>query len=341
MGGDESFAMGELAFFSTADVEKYGYCPLSWWLSQEEQEENLAQALGQKEHERIASELVEVQTTEHRAHESEVTVLSFALGATFISLLGVAIFSPQLPLGYAQVFDVISLIWVLAATYFLYRGEKLLNTEDRLVAERLVLLFSMVATVVAVLSVALVLIKDSVLGRILEVMALLWLWGATFFMYRGIRHLEKARERREALKLQEGRVEYIDTLEKNPELFVSERYGLRGRPDFILEQKGEHIPVEVKTGRTPQGPLFSHILQVAAHCLLIEETHGRPPPYGIVKYPDGQHQIEYNDDLRKLVLAKLEGMREARRLGEAHRNHNRPGKCLNCSRRPICPERLA
>jgi CRISPR-associated exonuclease Cas4 len=42
-----------------------------------------------------------------------------------------------------------------------------------------------------------------------------------------------------------------------------------------------------------------------------------------------------------LLLQKLGEMRGAIVKGEAHRNHNRPGKCIHCSRRSGCPERLA
>src|SRR2546428_13850716 len=43
-----------------------------------------------------------------------------------------------------------------------------------------------------------------------------------------------------------------------------------------------------------------------------------------------------------MVLGKMEEMRAAvARGGDVHRNHNRPGKCIGCSRREGCPERLA
>jgi CRISPR-associated exonuclease Cas4 len=91
----------------------------------------------------------------------------------------------------------------------------------------------------------------------------------------------------------------------------------------------------------PRGPLFSHILQVVAYCVLLEEEDGRPPPYGIIRYGDTAFEIEYNEDQKKLLLQKLSEMRVAIVKGEAHRNHNRPGKCIHCSRRSGCPERLA
>jgi CRISPR-associated exonuclease Cas4 len=61
---------------------------------------------------------------------------------------------------------------------------------------------------------------------------------------------------------------------------------------------------------------------------------------GILKYGDVEHEIEFDDELEKLLLGKLVEMRSLMKSGDVHRNHNREGKCAGCSRRDICPERL-
>ncbi|MEM3252554.1 MAG: Dna2/Cas4 domain-containing protein, partial [Thermoplasmata archaeon] len=105
--------------------------------------------------------------------------------------------------------------------------------------------------------------------------------------------------------------------------------------------KGDYIPVEYKSGRVPRGPLFSHIIQVTAYCILVEEKYGKTPPYGIIKYGKKDFQIEYTDDLKELVLKKVAEIKRAEITGIAHRNHNNPGRCLGCSRREFCDEKLA
>ena len=131
----------------------------------------------------------------------------------------------------------------------------------------------------------------------------------------------------------------MDENSKRPKLLRSKKHNLSGRPDYILVVNGNYIPVEIKTGRTPRGPLFSHVLQLAAYCLLIEEEYAHPP-YGILKYENAEHRIDFDDKLRVLLLKKLGEMKRAVKTGEVHRNHNRPGKCKNCSRRKFCPESL-
>ena len=51
-------------------------------------------------------------------------------------------------------------------------------------------------------------------------------------------------------------------------------------------------------------------------------------------------EIEYDDDLKGLVLEKIENIRGLEKSGDVHRNHKRVGKCINCSRRDVCPEKL-
>ncbi len=179
---------------------------------------------------------------------------------------------------------------------------------------------------------------ERLLLEAVEVMALVWLVGASYFLYRTMRSTEIIEALRKEYRVR-GEIEYIDI--DDSKVFKSERYGLSGRPDYVIKLEAGLIPVEEKKGRTPRGPLFSHIIQVAAYCMLIEDVTGNAPPYGLLKYPEHDHEIEYNEDLKALVLEKLAEMRRLLETEECHRNHERPGKCVSCSRREVCPERLA
>jgi len=327
--------------FSAGEVEKFGYCPLTWWLSREAAEEKGEEiAEGITKHEQLGDEILSIERHEKHVIESETTVLYFAIAATIVAVLGVSFVSAT-TFPVTLILDAVSLIWLLAAVFLLYRADRLSSEAEHFLWGRVILGFAMVATIVAIVSVATFVVRDSVLGRAAEIAALVWLIGASFFLRRSIVHGAIARAAREKFGATRGEVAYVDHPQTRPELFVSERYGLRGRPDYVIAEGDHLIPVEVKTGRTPRGPLFSHILQVGAYCLLVEEKTGKPPPHGIIKYEGASHEIEYNDDMRRLVVGKLDAMRAALAKGEAHRNHQRPGKCIHCSRREGCPERLA
>lgn len=325
---------------SAAEIEKYAYCPLNWWLyKQGVGAEGKEQEEGREKHRSLAEDLTELLRSEERAHQWETLVLYFAVAASIAGILGVSLLE-RLDFRLTSILSVLSLIWLLAATYLLYRAEGLALPQDRLIAERLLVLFAMVATVIALISLSLSFWEDRTLASIMEVVALLWLVGASHFLYRSLDEAKEAKVLRLSRKLGEAPISYVDDPSADPDLLVSETYGVTGRPDFITRDGGS-IPVEVKTGRKPRGPLFSHILQVTAYCLLVEEQTGQRPPYGLLRYGDTVHEIEYTDELRSLLLSKLEEMRRVSVTGEAHRNHHRPGKCARCSRRHACPERLA
>ena len=295
---------------------------------------------GEKKHSAVSEDLKGIETHEAHAREAEAAVLYFAIAATIIAVVGVA-FVVDLVQQIAQLLSAISLIWLLSSLYFLYRAEHLSSTEERFLSERVILACAMAAAVLAVAAVSVPGFVNSLLAKAFVALALAWLVGASLFLYRSMRSTELARATRTKYQLASAALVYVDSERERPKLFVSTRYGLSGRPDAVLLEGDLHIPVEVKTGRTPRGPLFSHILQIASYCLLMEEEYGKAPPYGVIRYGDGSHDIEYNEDLKRLVLQKMGEMRACIAKGEAHRNHNRPGKCLHCSRRSVCPERLA
>ncbi len=54
----------------------------------------------------------------------------------------------------------------------------------------------------------------------------------------------------------------------------SEKYGLIGRPDFILHTKDGLLPLEIKSSKKLRKPYFSHTMQLISYCLLIEEEKG-------------------------------------------------------------------
>jgi CRISPR-associated exonuclease Cas4 len=325
---------------SASEIEKFAYCPLSWWLSDFDDEQTPALEEGEKKHKRMSRRIHDILTHEEKAKENETNVLFFAIAATIVAILGLAfLYRPLLDIG--MILGVISLIWLLAAVYFLYRAETISTKSEKLLAERIILGFAMVATITAVFTVVFTLWEDFEMAEIVEAIALAWLVGATFFLYHSLRYMELAAMAREKHGIGSSDIVYIDELDERPKMFISKKYGLRGRPDYVLLADEDHIPVEVKTGRNPQGPLFSHILQTATYCLLLEEEYGKAPPFGLLRYDSTQHEIDYTPDLKKLVLSKLLEMRELMETKRVHRNHNRKGKCIHCSRRDKCPEKLA
>ena len=128
---------------------------------------------------------------------------------------------------------------------------------------------------------------------------------------------------------------------------VSEALELVGRPDYLIEAEGGVVPVEVKSTSSPPGgrPYDSHLAQLAAYCLLVEDVLGATVPYGLVKYRDREVRVEYTDELRERALALIEELKADMNASaegrEVHRSHEDPRRCAGCSLRDVCTESLA
>ena len=153
--------------------------------------------------------------------------------------------------------------------------------------------------------------------------------------------LWSARLRRKA-GLPVGTVVYSDTgaWERCEAPLTSLRYGLSGKPDYLVQVKGDTIPVEVKSSHRPATPYRSHLMQLAAYCLLIEDTQRRRPPYGLLSYRDATLRVDYTPQLRAELLQTLSHMERLRRHGDVARSHDEPARCHSCGYRHACDERL-
>lgn len=163
---------------------------------------------------------------------------------------------------------------------------------------------------------------------ILLVVALVVLWIAS-------------RQRR-ASGLPAGRVIYsdMDRWGKVEKPLYDPISRLTGKPDYLVEDNGALIPVEVKSGRAPSIPHDSHVFQLAAYCLLVERTRGVRPPYGILRYRDRTYSIDYTPELESELEALLLAMRKQEKRGEADRSHEEPARCARCGYRQICDQRI-
>jgi CRISPR-associated exonuclease Cas4 len=135
-----------------------------------------------------------------------------------------------------------------------------------------------------------------------------------------------------------GEVIYRD--EPDAPTLVSQRYALRGRPDYVTPEKRGLVPVEVKSralgdkGR----PYDGERAQVLAYCLLAEEDLGGPVSHGLLQYRDRSIVVPFGDRERREIAALLAEMEATR---EAHRSHQQAGRCKKCGFRGQCNEALA
>lgn len=149
-----------------------------------------------------------------------------------------------------------------------------------------------------------------------------------------------ARRGRRRSGLPQGRLVYADTGRWSAvaEPYFSPRHRLAGKPDYLVESEQGLTPVEVKNTAAPAGgrAYESHVIQLAAYCLLVEEAHGQPPRYGLIRYNDATIQVDWTPALRGQLLELLDEVRTNRSRLDVRRSHRDASRCRACGVRHAC-----
>ena len=168
-----------------------------------------------------------------------------------------------------------------------------------------------------------------------------WTLLASTLLRKALKNNEQARRLAAENDLDmDAEVSYSDD-DATTALLIDKETGLRGRPDQIVIIDSEFIPVEQKTGKVPKRPHASHRFQALAYARLVEMTTGRAPPYALLRYGQNNlHQLPWDQSAKNELQEQIQAIQHIMAKGGATRNHNRPGKCKNCSRRHACADRI-
>jgi CRISPR-associated exonuclease Cas4 len=139
--------------------------------------------------------------------------------------------------------------------------------------------------------------------------------------------------------LPSGRVVASDTgalRERRGKRLYSQTYGLSGAPDYLIETAEGIIPVELKPARNDAEPRESHLMQLLAYCLLVEENFGKRPTHGILRYANDSFRVDFTEETRAYLLDVLDRMREEAVDTPPGRSHDQPQRCRGCAYRLDC-----
>jgi CRISPR-associated exonuclease Cas4 len=151
-----------------------------------------------------------------------------------------------------------------------------------------------------------------------------------------------ARRLSKKVGIPEGRIIYSDpgTWKKNTRALYDAALGLTGKPDYLIKQNGVIIPAEVKSGYAPRSPYDSHVMQLAAYCLLVETTFGARPPYAILRYRNRTFKLPFTPELEEEVCGLITEIRRCKTRDDIPRSHENPARCGSCGYRQVCDQRL-
>ena len=144
--------------------------------------------------------------------------------------------------------------------------------------------------------------------------------------------------------LPQAAVMYADTdlWQRVPQTLVDHQLGLVGKPDYIMRtRQGSLIPVEVKTGHTPEVPYDSHRLQLMAYGKLIQSNYAQMPEYGLLHYPQKDFRVDFTPELEAQLLETLENIQQIEVANLVpNRSHNSSARCRSCGYRDVCDQTL-
>ncbi|MGQ0714615.1 MAG: CRISPR-associated protein Cas4 [Gemmatimonadaceae bacterium] len=134
-----------------------------------------------------------------------------------------------------------------------------------------------------------------------------------------------------------GRVVASDSVVARPSRVLrSARYGISGKPDYLVQEHGRIAPVELKPARESDSPWLRDIVQLAAYCLLLEETEPRFAGYGYLRYAHRTFRIDFTERVRNELLRTIAGMRADLAARDVPPNHRDPRRCAGCMLVSVC-----
>lgn len=141
---------------------------------------------------------------------------------------------------------------------------------------------------------------------------------------------------------EEGGIIASDTGVLAPMLLRDPILGIRGVPDYILEDGDRRLlPVEVKPGRRSTRLYDSDRVQLAAYLIALRsEVGNRAAPFGFVRYASRTFDVFLTSELEQEVRRIVYAIRLGRRLPKIARNHSMAARCAQCAVRVHCDESL-
>ncbi len=172
------------------------------------------------------------------------------------------------------------------------------------------------------------------------------LLGAFAALLLGAMLLRISQRQRQVMGIPNGDVFYQDHdgQPMRAETLTSNRWNLRGRPDCLIRNADEIIPVELKKPARPpaRGGVYpNHLIQVLAYIVLVREHYGEEAPYGLVLYGEHEARKVYPAPENLAWLESVCGdVRAARKADRVDRSNRQVSRCRGCGMRESCGQSL-
>ncbi|MBL6748302.1 MAG: Dna2/Cas4 domain-containing protein [Candidatus Poseidonia sp.] len=364
---------GDCLPVSASDLERYTYCPMSWYLSATGHSGQSDSIMAGIQRHKAIHEGVSNFEKSRLLTMRNLTIWQWWFAVVVILLIDTLAFMNINDANFdTQEFSKLLALWsisclLIAVAAILLPWRRALNISDPmrdlhfeqqgavkpyfepmgfkggwLLGGRLEVAFLIASIVIALHAMALQFASDrEQAAYVFAVTTIGWTLLASFRLQRALVSNNEAQLLAIENDIKSGTTVAYSDDDSTTGLLKNAMNGLRGRPDQIVIIDGEFIPVEQKTGKVPSKPHESHVLQVLAYASLVEATTGASPPYALLRYgPEQLHSISWDDEAKLKLDQFVKSVQKTMAEGGAIRNHDREGKCRNCSRRYACPDSL-
>ena len=149
-------------------------------------------------------------------------------------------------------------------------------------------------------------------------------------------HISVTNKQKETGMVENSIVVSVDGSKSMPvRQYVSELQGLAGKPDALISEEGNLIPIE----RKPLARKIRdrYVAQLLVYMRLVEEFEGKKPPYGylILGPTCRRFKIENSPERQGWLQEKLDEMNAVMKSGKANPAPH-PRKCAKCDVNEAC-----
>ncbi len=118
---------------------------------------------------------------------------------------------------------------------------------------------------------------------------------------------------------------------------------LTGQADSLLRiiETQEIAPVRVVNEATPEAISEGLRVEILALCLLVEQSYGSPPPYGVLRFTDQDVTLAWDAAMRAELQDLIQALRADEGSSDVPRSHDDEAICAACPVRDVCDQRLA
>lgn len=127
---------------------------------------------------------------------------------------------------------------------------------------------------------------------------------------------------------------------KRKEIYIeSHILKIKGKIDYIIEENGLQIPIEIKKGKcNGVKPFENDVMQLMCYVLLLEENYSFKYNHGYLLYKGSKkkYTVEITNDIRKKLIYYIHQLRGYANKNVIPKIEYDKNKCYRCSIREYC-----